>query len=111
VLFWTLSLTQTHKTTISFFSMWRSLQSRENTDWFKWINQWQFIVSMYMLNRLIFRVFLCNKLIEIDKWGMKSKERVEVDLEPVIVHLESPLMWNRLGFSVIFGWFGWFWVI
>jgi hypothetical protein len=67
VLFWPLSLTQTHKTTISFFPMWRCLQSRENTDWFKWINQWEFIVSMDMLDRLIFRVFLCNKLIEIDK--------------------------------------------
>ncbi len=42
---------------------------------------------------------------------MKSIEHVEVDLEPVLVPLEWSLMRNRLGFSVFFGWFGWFWVI
>jgi hypothetical protein len=42
---------------------------------------------------------------------MKSVERVEVDLKTVMVHLESSLMRNRLGFSVIFGSFGWFWAI
>jgi len=42
---------------------------------------------------------------------MKSIERVEVDLKPVMVHLESSLMRNPLGFSVIFGSFGWFWAI
>ncbi len=38
-------------------------------------------------------------------------ELVEVDLESVMVHLESSLMRNRLGFTGFFGWFGWFRVI
>ncbi len=64
-----------------------------------------------MLDRLIIRIFLSNKLTKIDNWGMKSMELVEVDLESVMVHLESSLMRNRLGFTGWFGWFGWFWVI
>ncbi len=58
-----------------------------------------------MLDTLIIRIFLSNKLIKIDKWGKKSIELVEVDLELVMVHLESSLMRNHLGFTGFFGWF------
>jgi hypothetical protein len=56
-----------------------------------------------MLDRLIISTFLSNKLLKIDKQGIKSIELVEVDLESVLVHLESSLIRIRLSFTEFFG--------
>ncbi len=52
-----------------------------------------------------------RRALLVHKKGMKSKELVEVDLESVLVLLESSLMRICLGCTEFFGCFGWFWAI
>jgi hypothetical protein len=48
---------------------------------------------------------------KVDFFWLESIELVELDLEPVLE--SSEIVHRRIGpgFSVIFGWFGWFWAI
>jgi hypothetical protein len=39
----------------------------DDTDWFKWIHQWEFTVNLYMLDGLTISIFLSNKVLKMDE--------------------------------------------
>ena len=78
-----------------------------HSDWLKQANPWLIFFPYCIYDKHAIRNFLINDLVEFNQRGTKSIVLIELELESVVVDLESAKRRTGPGFSVICGGFLW----